>query len=145
MRDTLAGALSATRLIAICGSAIALGAAAMAVRAWKRSRITPAEMERRRRADLNAKGKLGDATLVEVRDQLVFYSYDVRGVEYTASQDVSMFADRLPADASVANGVVYVKYDPRNPANSMILSEEWSGFRKHPARNVPSPTAKPRS
>ena len=30
---------------------------------------------------------MGDATLIEVRENLVFYSYDVRGVEYTASQD----------------------------------------------------------
>ena len=72
---------------------------------------------------------MGDATLLEVRDHLVFYSYDVRGVEYTASQDISALRGLLPSDPSAVNGVVYVKYDPRNPANSMILSEDWSGLR----------------
>ena len=68
------------------------------------------------------------ATLVEIRDDLVFYSYAVRGVEYTASQDVSRLADRLPNDLS-AMGAVSVKYDPRNPANSIVIAEEWSGLR----------------
>ena len=58
-------------------------------RAWKESWISPQERERRRRAGLMAHGKMGDATLVEVRDSLLFYSYAVRGVEYTASQDVA--------------------------------------------------------
>src|SRR5258707_7075086 len=65
-------------------------------RAYVRSRITPAERERRRRAWLVATGKMGDAMLVEVRDTLLFYSYDVRGVEYTASQDIAPLAERLP-------------------------------------------------
>ena len=105
--------------------------------AWKRSRITPEELERRRRAALNATGKMGDATLLEVRENLVFYSYDVRGVEYTASQDVSALRALLPSDPSAVNGVVYVKYDAKNPANSIILSEEWSGLR-----NLKSPAHK---
>jgi hypothetical protein len=96
---------------------------------WKRSRISPEEAERRRRAELHAKGKMGDATLLEVRENLVFYSYDVRGVEYTASQDVSALRGLLPSDPSAVNGIVYVKYDARNPANSMILCEAWSGLR----------------
>ena len=101
----------------------------MGIRAWKRSRVSAEELERRRLAALNASGKMGDATLLEVRENLVFYSYDVRGVEYTASQDLSAFAALLPADPSAVNGVVYVKYDARNPANSMIVSERWSGLR----------------
>jgi hypothetical protein len=103
-------------------------AVVLAARAWKRTRPSPAELERRRRAELDAKGKLGDATLVEIRDHLLFYSYDVRGVEYTASQDVSVLLELLPAEADAVNGVVYVKYDARNPANSIILSEQWSGL-----------------
>ena len=98
-------------------------------RAWKNSRVTPEERERRRRAALAAAGKMGDATLVEIREMLLFYSYDVRGVEYIASQDVSHLTDYLPRDLS-ALGPVGVKYDPRNPANSIILSEGWSGIRR---------------
>lgn len=94
-------------------------------RAWKASRISPEELERRRRKALIAAGKMGDATLVEFRDGLIFYSYDVRGMEYTASQDVTALADFLPANPV---GPVLVKYDARNPANSIIVSEEWSGI-----------------
>jgi hypothetical protein len=103
--------------------------AALGYRAWKASRVTPAERERRRRAVLAATGKISDATLVEFRDNNLFYSYFVRGVEYTASQEVSSLTDRLPDDLSSV-GPVSVKYDPRNPANSIVVAEEWSGLRK---------------
>ena len=66
-------------------------------RAWRRSRVTPEERERRRCAHLVAIGKMDDATLVEIRENLVFYSYGVRGVEYTASQDLSRFAESCRA------------------------------------------------
>ena len=97
-------------------------------RAYQRSRVTPEERERRRRAWLVATGKMGDAVVVEMRDNLVFYSYDVRGVEYTASQDISLVAVRLP-DGLGAHGAVSVKYDARNPANSIVVAEEWGGLR----------------
>jgi hypothetical protein len=71
---------------------------------------------------------MGDATLVEFRDNNLFYSYLVRGVEYTASQEVSALLDRLPDDLSSV-GAVSVKYDPRNPANSIVVAEKWSGLR----------------
>src|ERR1041385_6561340 len=55
----------------------------MAWRTVAAARLPAAEMERRRRIRLDASGKMGDATIVEVRDGLIFYSYDVRGMEYT--------------------------------------------------------------
>ena len=97
-------------------------------RAYQRSRISPEERERRRRAWLVATGKMGDAMLVEVRDSLLFYSYDVRGVEYTASQDVTPLAGKLKSPLT-EHGAVSVKYDPRNPANSIVVAEDWTGLR----------------
>jgi len=97
-------------------------------RAWKESRISPLERERRRCAALVVHGKMGDATLVEVRDNLLFYSYAVRGVEYIASQDVALWQSRLPAEFSLS-GPVAVRYDARNPANSIVIAEQWSGLR----------------
>ena len=99
----------------------------MAWRAWQRRRITPEERERQRRAWLVAVGKLGDGSLVEIHEHLVFYSYAVRGVEYTASQDVTKLAEKVPADLSQMPSVG-VKYDPKNPANSIVVAEEWSGL-----------------
>jgi hypothetical protein len=102
--------------------------ALMGYRAWQKSRITPQERERRRRAALVATGKMGDATLTEVREGLLFYAYMVRGVEYTASQDVSQLKERVPTDLS-SLGAVSLRYDPKNPANSIVVSEQWSGLR----------------
>jgi hypothetical protein len=97
-------------------------------RAWKRSQINPEDRERRRRALLAAKGKMRDAALVDVRGDLVLYSYSVRGVEYTASQDVSQLISYLPAEKPITAAVA-VRYDPANPANSIVISEKWSGLR----------------
>ncbi len=113
---------------------IALGGALLAIvgaigyQAWKKSRIPLEELERQRRAALESAGKLGYATLLEYHDGHLFYTYAVRGVEYTASQDVSSLTNKLPADLSTA-GPVAVKYDPKNPANSIVVSEQWSGLR----------------
>jgi len=114
-------------LLALAGVLAVLGAL-VGYRAWKRSRITPEERERRRRSALVAHGKMSEAMLVEIRDDLLFYSYGVRGVEYTASQDVSMLKQQMPPDFSTI-GAVSVKYDPKNPANSIVLAERWSGLR----------------
>ena len=114
-------------LLTLAGVLAVLGALA-GYRAWKRSRIAPEERERRRRAALVGHGKMSDAALVEIRDDLLFYSYGVRGVEYTASQDVSMLQQYMPPDFSTIDAVS-VKYDPRNPANSIVLAEQWSGLR----------------
>ena len=114
-------------MLALAVGLVALGAL-IGYRAWKRSRITPEERERRRRSALVARGKMSDALLVEIRDDLLFYSYGVRGVEYTASQDVSMLKPQLLPDFSTIDAVS-VKYDPKNPANSIVLAEQWSGLR----------------
>ncbi|SRR5581483_7227038 len=102
----------------------------IAVRKLRMRRVPPEELERRRRYELALKGKTGDATLIEIREDLVvFYSYDVRGVSYTASQDISGLREYLPSDLTSTMGPILVKYDPKNPANSIICSEGWTGLR----------------
>ena len=102
--------------------------AIVGVRRWIASRVSPEERERRRRNLIVARGKMGDAVLVEIREDLIFFSYSVRGVEYTASQDVSALREMVPRDLS-ALLAVGVKYLPQNPANSVVVAEEWSGLR----------------
>ena len=118
--------LEAVGLI-VCGAAAGIAFAIYRIR--KRRRIPPEERERRRRTALAATGKITDATLVEIREDALFYSYLVRGVEYTASQDISALRPRMPSGQGLGLGPVAVKYDARNPANSLVLSEEWSGLR----------------
>jgi hypothetical protein len=110
------------------GVLLVILAAALGYRTWKASRLTPEEAERRRRAHLVLQGKISDALLVEFRGGHIFYSYAVRGVEYTASQDLGFLRERLPCELP-AMGHVSVKYDARNPANSIVAAEEWSGLR----------------
>ena len=117
--------------LALAGALLVTGAI-LASRGWRRSRITAEELERRRREALAARGKMADAELAEIRDDVLFYSYGVRGVEYIASQDVTMLRDYLPRDYSDV-GPVSVKYDPRNPANSILVAEQWTGLRARKA------------
>ena len=121
---TAADAITAALVVALLVLSGVIG-----VRAWRRSRIPAEEWERRRRLLLLATGKMGDANLLDVHDNLLLYSYSVRGVEYTASQDISRLRQFLPADVASLAGHVLVKYDARNPANSIVLAEEWSGLR----------------
>ena len=107
---------------------LVLALATLVYRAWQRSRVTAEERERRRCARLVAVGKITDAMLVEIRENAVFYSYLVRGVEYTASQDLARLLDQTALDFSGISAMS-VKYDARNPANSIVAAEEWSGLR----------------
>ena len=120
---------TAAELITVALAAIlVLLLAVIGYRAWQRSRVTAEERERRRCAQLVAVGKITDATLVEIREKTVFYSYLVRGVEYTASQDLARFVGEAAVDFSGVSALS-VRYDPRNPANSIVVAEEWSGLR----------------
>jgi hypothetical protein len=120
---------TAVELILVALAAIlVLSLATLVYRAWQRSRVTAEERERRRCARLVATGKINDAMLVEIRENLVFYSYLVRGVEYTASQDIGRLVDRAALNFSGISAMS-VKYDPRNPADSIVVAEEWSGLR----------------
>ena len=99
--------------------------------AWHylRRRPTPEEIERLRRLTIHRLGKVGDAQILDVEDDSIVYSYSVSGVVYTASQDTTNLEQKLPADRMSMVGPVSVKFDPRNPANSIVLCEEWSGLR----------------
>jgi len=126
---SLSISLTAAELITIGLAAVLVALLFLGYRAWRRSKITPEERERRRCARLVANGKITDSMLVEIREGLVFYSYSVRGLEYTASQDISRFASDPSVDFSGVSAMS-VKYDPRNPSNSIVLAEAWSGLRR---------------
>jgi hypothetical protein len=127
-------AVAATLVVAAV--LLALGAL-VGYRKWKASRITPEERERLRRTALATRGKLGDASLVEVRGEMVLYSYAIRGVEYIASQDMSSLHEYLPDEDSLS-GPVWIRYDAKNPANSIVLAETWTGLRAR-SHSVPQP------
>ncbi|MGC9969541.1 MAG: hypothetical protein ABSE56_03010 [Bryobacteraceae bacterium] len=107
-------------------------AAAASVAAWimPRKRVTPAERERRRRLTVSARGRVGSATITDFHDGVLSYTYTVGGVEHSATQDVSTLADLLPGNpATLISQPASLKYLRRNPANSIVLAEDWSGVR----------------
>jgi len=105
------------------------GAVYFAVRTLRK----PKDKEKRRRSMVNERGRLGDATITEIDGSTIFYEYSVRGVGYTASQDVSQLHDRIPAETHRLIGPASLKYSPENPANSIVICEEWSGLRVRPS------------
>lgn len=123
------------------------------VRRYLRGRITADELERRRLLALDRAGKVGDGEIIEFDGDSLIYSWHVAGVVYTGAQDTKALQARLPKDLTATIGPVSVKFDPRNPANSMVISELWSGFRfgsgatrpADPRRSVPSPSGETRN
>jgi hypothetical protein len=115
------------QVAALCGVAVALIALAWWILMWVHG--TPEKRERKRRLNVHRQGRLGDAMISEASDTTLYYFYTVRGVHYTASQDVSELGGYLPADPHRLIGVAGLKYSSKNPANSILVCEEWSGLR----------------
>jgi hypothetical protein len=105
-------------------------------RHYLRRRPTPQELERLRRLAIHREGKLGDGEIVDVDDASIIYSYSVAGVGYMASQDVTDLRGKLPADPMSMIGPAGIKFNPRNPANSIVLCEEWSGLRNYEPKSI---------
>ena len=121
--------------IAVLG---ALTAGLVALAAWMvlRTRGTPEKRERQRRLAVHHRGRIGDAMINEVTADALYYSYSVGGVQYEASQDITALRDRLPAEPERLIGWSGMKYSSNNPANSILICEEWSGLRDPAARSA---------
>jgi hypothetical protein len=119
------GNLEVGALVALAGVATASATAIVL-----RHRTNPERRERERRLAISRKGRFGEGVLTDVQDDLLYYSYTVRGVQYTASQDIARLQEHLPpGDLARLIGPVTLKYSVRNPASSILVSEIWSGLR----------------
>jgi hypothetical protein len=94
-------------------------------------RPTPEEIERRRRMSLVERGRIGDGMIVDANlpdaPGTVMYLYHVGGVEYVCGQDLSALS--VDMETVRVDQPVGVRYDPRNPYNSIITAETWTGLR----------------
>jgi hypothetical protein len=106
---------------------------------WMYSRRkTPDQLEQERRARINAGGRITDGTVIDAQEmengskpaQFLIYQYDVGGVGYEASQDVTYLRQFVDLHSCRIGLPASVKYDPANPGNSIVICEEWSGLRK---------------
>ena len=97
------------------------------------------DVERDRRAWLNQVGRITDGTVIDVQEitpnghraaTMLIYQYDVAGVSYEASQDVTYLRQWINLHSCRLGLPTSVKYDPHNPGNSMVISEGWTGLRQ---------------
>jgi hypothetical protein len=118
------------------GGAVALGAYAL----LRRKPKGPAELERERRTWLDGIGRITDGTVIDVQELpvsnghhaavLLIYKYDVAGVSYECSQDVTYLRQWINLHSCRLGLPTSVKYDPHNPGNSLVVSESWMGLRQ---------------
>ena len=82
--------------------------------------------EAARRARLLRNGRIGDGTVFDIgTDEQgaithIFYAYEVSSVEYESSQTLDDAQRARAADYSPGAHVT-IRYDPRQPANSIVV------------------------
>jgi len=122
-------------LIAASGTAL-LGAYVL----MRRKPKTADDLERERRVWLEGTGRITDGTVIDVQELeavarrhaavMLIYKYDVAGVSYECSQDVTYLRQWINLHSCRLGLPTSVKYDPHNPGNSLVVSESWMGLRQ---------------
>ena len=59
---------------------------------------------------------------------MITYNYQVAGVAYESSQDISALPNVVKVARRAAGQSVNLKYDPKRPTNSILACEQWSGI-----------------
>ncbi len=125
------------RLYTFVLAAIGLALAAYAL--LRRKPKTLDDVEHERRIWLNTVGRITDGTVIDVQEittavnraaTMLIYQYDVAGVSYEASQDVTYLRQWINLHSCRLGLPTSVKYDARNPGNSMVIAEGWMGLRQ---------------
>jgi len=106
----------------------------------RRKPRTADDLERERRAWLEGTGRITDGTVIDVQELaaqdnrraavMLIYKYDVAGVSYECSQDVTYLRHWINLHSCRLGLHTSVKYDPQNPGNSLVVSENWMGLRQ---------------
>jgi hypothetical protein len=121
---------------------LALGAVGVALASYALLRRKPKnadDIELERRTWLNTVGRITDGTVIDVQEiimetkrpaTMLIYQYDVAGVSYEASQDVTYLRQWINLHSCRLGLPTSVKYDSRNPGNSMVIAEGWMGLRQ---------------
>jgi hypothetical protein len=104
-----------------------------------RRRKTAEDRERERRLRITQHGRITDGNILDVQEldldgrgwaQMLIYQYDVAGVTYEASQDITYLRHKVDLHSCRLGLATSVKYDTHNPGDSIVVSEGWSGLRK---------------
>ena len=121
----------------------------------KRKGVSEEERERIRRQDLVLGGRIIDGTILDVSEldaqraqrpeglQLIIYKYEIAGVSYECSQDITRLGDLVDIRDIRVGFPCSVRYDTRQPANSIVIAENWIGLRDT-ANSIPVRRSVPR-
>ncbi|MBW4028396.1 hypothetical protein [Acidipila rosea] len=134
----------------LLGTLLAAGLCIGGIAAYVALRKAPdeAELERQRRMELVQGGRIIDGTVIDISDldeqesgragglQLILYQYEIAGVVYECSQDVTSLKEHLDIHQCRIGFPASVRYDTHRPENSIIVAEGWSGLRDT-ANSVP--------
>jgi hypothetical protein len=125
------------RFYTLAAGAVGLAIASLAL--LRRKPKSADELERERRSWLNEVGRITDGTVIDVQEIvpnghhaaiMLIYHYDVAGVSYEASQDVTYLRQWINLHSCRLGLPTSVKYDPHNPGNSLVITEGWIGLRQ---------------
>lgn len=118
---------------------VGIAVLALAYVLLRRKPKTADDLERERRAWLDRIGRITDGTVIDVQEMpgtrerpatFLIYQYDVAGVSYEASQDVTYLRQLINLHSCRLGLPTSVRFDPHNPGNSLVVSERWMGLRQ---------------
>ena len=130
--------LRSPRAIAVVG----LGVATVLSISWynmMREQPSEEDLERERRDYLAATGRIVDGSITETRwanesedptPNTLIYRYRIAGVTYECAQDVTPLSEHVRHVR--IDLPIQVRFDPRNPGDSIVVAENWSGLRLDP-------------
>jgi hypothetical protein len=122
---------------------------------WMRRPPDADEIEQKRRSHINEVGRIAEGQILEIiegpaaaaesrvpalfnrgtrdaaangRRKLVCYSYSISGVSYETAQDITRLEARASQHRLVPGQPASIKYDPANPGDSIVLTDDWSGL-----------------
>lgn len=108
---------------------------------FSKKRKTPEQLERERRLRISLHGRITDGTVIDAKEvidhgpeptQVLIFQYDVSGVSYEASQDITHLRQFVDIHTCKVGVPASVKYNPQNPGDSIVIAEDWSGLRLKP-------------
>lgn len=118
-----------------------------------RKRPTTDELEYERRQMLLSYGRIVDGMLLDgfqvaaedgTSREMLLYQYEISGVTYECSQDITLLAHILDAARIKIGMPCSIRYQPGIPENSIVVAERWSGLRDGVPVMWISPTDPPR-
>jgi hypothetical protein len=106
----------------------------------RKGRKTPEQLEKDRRLRISTSGRITDGTVIDAHEvaehgqvhQMLIFQYDVAGVSYEASQDITHLRQYVDIHTCKVGLPSSVKYNPQNPGDSIVIAEDWSGLRTEP-------------